>query len=199
MAATQYQVFCRYYNAKASHAALNNMDVKWTSWESRPSKSIDGASELISYNTEGEPNGVYQNLWIRPEDGLYGGKGTNAAVVSADYREQAILLDNRLQQVVINATVNTNPKYDMIFTYAGIGTQSGEAKRHVNPETDTSIAPVCYYEKMKRLDMCPWFLYATCGSLSFAMEKGEELVRIMGVENVLIGKVVSLDQYIDIV
>lgn len=191
MAATQYQVFCRYYNAKSNHAVLNNQQVKWTPWEARSNKRIDDAAEQITYDTEGNPNGTFQNLFIRPGDSLY-------QDTSGNKKEEAVRLDTRLQQVLVNANAMTNPKYDMLFTYAGVGTYTGEAKRN-QTQNEVTMEPVVYYERMQRLTVTPWFLYATLMSLEAAMEKGEELVRIMGTGNVLIGKVVALDQYIDIV
>ena len=55
------------------------------------------------------------------------------------------------------------------------------------------------YERMERLKMDPWFLIATCNSLKAAMTKAEALVDIYGQDAVKIGKVVPIDQYIEIV
>ena len=191
MAATQYQIFCRYYHDTANRAILNDYLCEWVQWEDRPVQRIDDAEELIDYSIIGNPIKVYENMWIRPEDGLYEDD-------DGKKRKAAGKLDNKLQQVIINANNNSNPKYDMIFMYDGISSFEGEQKRNP-PDTDKSVNPLVYYEKMKRVDMCPWFLYATVSSLHTAMEKGEELVRIMGTKNVLIGKVVAIDQYIDII
>ena len=60
-------------------------------------------------------------------------------------------------------------------------------------------SPMCMYEKMERLKVSPWFYICTCNSLITAMNKARELVDMYGKEAVKIGKVVPLDQYIEIV
>lgn len=192
MAATQYQVFCRYYHSSSNHTVLNDFSCGWTAWEDRKDKAVNSAAEVIEYNAIGNPTMTYEHMYIRPEDGLY--QDTTGSMKKA-----AVALDNKLQKLIIDANHNSNPKYDMIFAYDGLASFEGEKKRNPPPTGDKSTAPLVYYEKMRRLDMVPWFLYATCASLSVAMKKGEELVKIMGTSNVLIGKVVALDQYIDIV
>ena len=59
--------------------------------------------------------------------------------------------------------------------------------------------PNAVYERMERLKMDPWFLIATCNSLKAAMTKAEQLIDIYGKDAVKIGKIVPLDQYIEIV
>ena len=61
------------------------------------------------------------------------------------------------------------------------------------------MAPSCMYERMERLKVSPWFYICTCNSLIAAMNKARELVDIYGKDAVKIGKIVPLDQYIDIV
>ena len=68
----------------------------------------------------------------------------------------------------------------------------------VKKGTDKEI-PTLLYERMKRIKENPWFLYSTHASLTSAMEKAQNLVDLIGKNNVMIGKVVPLDQYIDIV
>lgn len=55
------------------------------------------------------------------------------------------------------------------------------------------------YEGMERLQIQPWFLVATCNSLRAALTKIEQLIDIYGRDAVKLGKVVPLDQYIEIV
>lgn len=59
--------------------------------------------------------------------------------------------------------------------------------------------PNLMYEKMERIKMQPWFLITTVNSLQAAMTKAKELVNIYGKDAVKIGKVVPLEQYIEIV
>lgn len=65
-------------------------------------------------------------------------------------------------------------------------------------EEAQTLTPYVYYDKFKRFEFSPWFVYSNCTSLKFAMDKAEELVNIVGVDNVIIGKVVDLTQYIEI-
>lgn len=55
------------------------------------------------------------------------------------------------------------------------------------------------YERMERLKVSPWFYICTCNSLITAMNKARELVDIYGKDAVKIGKIVPLDQYIEII
>ena len=78
----------------------------------------------------------------------------------------------------------------------------GEREATVTLSTVTEapdMAPSCMYERMERLKVSPWFYICTCNSLIAAMNKARELVDIYGKDAVKIGKIVPLDQYIDIV
>lgn len=66
------------------------------------------------------------------------------------------------------------------------------------PDTDKEIC-TAVYEGMERLQVQPWFLVATCNSLRAAMTKVEQLIDIYGKDAVKLGKVVPLEQYIEIV
>lgn len=105
------------------------------------------------------------------------------------------------QQIITNESRPSNPKYDMIFMYQGLGKE--EADRPVYNENPTNsnaqITPYVYYDDMKRVTLSPWFFYSQYGSLKAAMAKAAELANIMGTDGVLIGKDVALDQYIEIV
>ena len=78
----------------------------------------------------------------------------------------------------------------------------GEREATVTLSTVTEapdMAPSCMYERMESLKVSPWFYICTCNSLIAAMNKARELVDIYGKDAVKIGKIVPLDQYIDIV
>ena len=89
----------------------------------------------------------------------------------------------------------------MIFMYDGIAyAESRTGKADYNPpDNDAKQMPYIYYDRMKRIKLDPWFLYSTHSSLTSAMIKAKELVNIFGKEAVKIGKVVSLEHYIEIV
>lgn len=183
MAATKYEIFCKYYHSSVNKVVNNITPTKWVHAEE-------------SGNAPRNVNGVkskpgVENCWVRPEDGLYQDQ-TGAK------RRAAVEVDNNLYSLMTSELNHENPKYDMIFVYDGVTSTKGEEKRN-KEQNDKSSAPLVYYERMRRLDMTPWFLYATCASLNAAMTKAGELVNLIGKENVIIGKVVSLDQYIEIV
>lgn len=142
---------------------------------------------------------VQELCTIRSYDDLY--QDTNGSKKKA-----AKQLDLEMYQLIIDESNANNPKYDMIFMYDGIGHitfpgyDGDPTKVNKNPpDNDTTIAPEIYFERMKRIKLDPWFLYATYASLKSVMSKAEELVNILGKDAVKIGKVVPLDQYIEIV
>ena len=156
-----------------------------------------------------ENNIVQEHCFIRSYDDLY-------MDIMGEKRKAAKKLDKIKYQTVIDESDSDNPKYDMIFMYDGIAHMAfpgyGNADyRNPGNETNTILnsypgtipppflPPEIYFERMKRLKLDPWFFYAQYGSLKAAMLKAEELVGFLGKDAVKIGKVVPLDQYIDIV
>lgn len=82
------------------------------------------------------------------------------------------------------------------FTFTTKRANNYDKTYHMKEESN--IIPYVYYDKFVRMDLSPWFIYANTTSLKWAMSKLEELVGIIGTENVILGKVVDLDQYIEI-
>lgn len=115
--------------------------------------------------------------------------------------EEKTKRDLAQQSIMVEQSKPTNPKYEMIFMYNGIGKcEAEESTLNANQNnTDPPITPYVYYDEMKRVKCNPWFFYEQFGSLQAAMNRSAELVNIFGKGNVLIGKEVALDQYIDIV
>lgn len=104
-------------------------------------------------------------------------------------------------EIIINESLATNPKYDMVFMYDGIAYLQAEFEDY-NPDPKASAVyqnPYIYYDRMKRIKLDPWFLISTHASLNSAMIRAKELINILGKDGVKIGKVVPLDQYIEIV
>ena len=226
MATTQYQIFCRYLNENINRALTNQTKIDWVSAEEmeivtevyKTSKAqydiikagiIAGttkANELPSIQyaiytqckryediqkqiIEGKA--AIEYAYIRPDDGFVGG-------VTGTLKKEASLLDQEKYQIVIDESKASNPKYDMVFMYDGIANVTGEGMLHP-PTTTTAGKPYLYYERMKRIKLDPWFLYSSHGSLASAMSRAKQLINILGKDAVKIGKVVSLDQYIEIV
>ena len=119
-------------------------------------------------------------------------------------------LDIALNELMADQNRPNNPKYDMVFMYDGIAKTDEQSKTSTNPLNPGPIVisesplsgweiPYLYYDNMKRIKLDPWFLYSTHASLNSAMAKAKELVNILGKNAVKIGKIVPLDQYIEIV
>ena len=120
-----------------------------------------------------------------------------------------------------------NEKNNMLFTYDGIVTTQEQFDYYKSGSTfkkskfidkigavkkpyfgdgqlpgidnKSIVAPTFLFERMKRLENTPWFLITTCNSLQTAISKVNQLVSIYGKDAVKIGKVVPLEQYIEIV
>lgn len=148
---------------------------------------------------------------IRPIDSLY-------LDTTGGLKRRYNALNQQLNELMVKESHPSNPKYDMVFMYDGI-TRTDEQpktpstdinpgplvmndipKADVNPPlNDKKEIPYLYYDNMKRIKLDPWFLYSTHASLNSAMAKAKELVNILGKDAVKIGKIVPLDQYIEIV
>ena len=228
MAITQYQIFCRYLNETVNRALTNKTKIEWISAEELLEfKNFENTGEINQYKeiTEQIVNGkktsqlnsqelkiyntgkkydeimtkleegkmVQEYCIVEPADSLTGNSNQNKKAQSQR--------DLELYDIVIKESRATNPKYDMVFMYDGIGyAESRTGKADYNPPlNDEKQIPYLYYERMKRIKLDPWFLFSTHASLISAMAKAKELVNIFGKDAVKIGKVVPLDQYIEIV
>lgn len=229
MAATQYQLFVRYLNETIGKPLTNKTTVEWISAEELVELKTFYSTNSAKYTTikNGLLNGtmkeseltalelnIYQQCtryldvtkrlndndgtivqeWcdIRSYDSLYSDS-------NGQKKKAAKALDKQKSQIIIDSSLATNPKYDMIFMYDGIARKVSEIIDHNPPPQDRKEAPEIYYERMKRIKLDPWFLHSTYASLRAVMSKAEELVSFLGKDAVKIGKVVPLDQYIEIV
>lgn len=98
--------------------------------------------------------------------------------------------DLEMQNEIIKGSKLNNIKYDMLFVYAGCDIKYGSVEGSM---------PYLLTDKFERIFMSPWFVHSVHSSLNSVMEKAQILVDKIGHSNVMIGKVVPLDQYIDIV
>lgn len=226
MASTQYQIFCRYLNENINRPLTNQTDITWISAErmellqkiynENKTEFEEIKADIIAGNVKEttlsvmqlniytqcleyesvikkikEDHAVIEYADIRPDDDYYGS-------TTSILQKKAVELDQEKYQIVIDESVATNPKYDMVFMYDGVTSITGQ--NTLNPTTNnTDNAPYMIYERMKRIKLDPWFLYSSHSSLQSAMTRAKQLVNILGKNSVKIGKVVSLDQYIDII
>lgn len=63
---------------------------------------------------------------------------------------------------------------------------------------DVIDAPYLIKDTYKRIQLSPWFVNYTCGSLEAALNKARVLVDMLGIENVKLIKVVPFDQFVKI-
>lgn len=153
-------------------------------------------------------NAVKETVFIEPFDEMYVDPQISDSYPSfqrskmiRSMKEAKIKRDTANQNLIVEQTRFTNPKFNMIFMYDGIGKCTAD-KNVYNPNLSNQnpqVIPYVYYDNMKRVECNPWFFYEQFGSLQAAMTRASELVNIFGKGNVLIGKEVALDQYIDIV
>lgn len=229
MAATQYQLFVRYLNETIGKPLTNKTTVEWVSAEELVELKTFYNTNSTKYTTikngllngtmkESELTAVELNIYkqctrylditqrLKDNDGTIVQEWCDIRSYDSLYmdtmgtlKKAAKALDKQKTQIVIDSSLATNPKYDMIFMYDGIARKVSEIIDHNPSPKDEKEAPEIYYERFKRIKLDPWFLHSTYASLRAVMSKAEELVNILGKDAVKIGKVVPLDQYIEIV
>lgn len=172
---TKYNIYVRYFNDSIGKSVTNSTDCKWYS-------CID-----TSYN--GSALGHYLTHADMNQDKLKRKKETLEILYVSD-EETTTENDIKVYDDLITAESDvTNPKYDMIFIWEGLGYyKNGSDEKN----------QLCF-DKMRRVLFRPWFFHSTTHSLRYALEKGKDLVDKFGKDNVMIAKEVPLDQYIDIV
>ena len=220
MASTQYQIFIRYLNESIGKPLTNKTSVEWIGAEelvelesfynTNEKDFKDLKDKVINGYNKTDNNGNIKHVYLKISDMTK--KELNIYTKCTQYNNIKNRLTNKdenivkeiceiktpgasdidLYQLIIDESYANNPKYDMIFMYDGIAhiTFQGFSGNEI---------PELYFERMKRIKLDPWFLHSTYISLKAAMTKAEELVNILGKDAVKIGKVVPLDQYIDIV
>ena len=229
MAVTQYQIFCRYLNEAVNRPLTNSSNISWigaeelseleethrenrAAYESIKNRIISGQikesqlslQELLIYENGkkyealmdkvDKNQAVLEHCILEPNDSLYDDKNYSK-------KKAQMQRDLDLYEYVIKENAATNPKFDMVFVYDGVAygeSRTGKSDYNPAPDDDKQI-PYVYYDRMKRIQIDPWFLFSTHSSLNSAMIKARELVNILGKEAVKIGKVVPLEQYIEIV
>lgn len=192
---TEYDLFIHYYNDSIGKAVTNNVDCDW--YPCTTKRNVDEYPSLpLEYQTEENKDKLLDFEYMNKErldndtealEILYMSKSevTDVSENTAAY-----------EKYIISASRITNPKYDMIFVWDGLGyyisTQKGKDGQQ------ESINQL-YFDKMKRVSFKPWFFHSKYHSLKAVMTKAQELIDLFGKDHVMIGKEVDLKQYIDIV
>lgn len=99
--------------------------------------------------------------------------------------------ERKIQDLLIYGNNASNPKFNMFFIYRNREMKYSNA--------NTNALPYALMDSLERIPVAPWFVHSSHASLNSAMAKMRSLANLIGHENVKIGKVVSLEQYIEIV
>ena len=163
MAATKYEVLCRYYNGDMKMPITNIVNETWIScFDEVPTKGI--------YSTE-----TFE--FCREKD------------IENDKQKEI-----KLQNLLVEGNNANNPKFNMFFVY-----KSRDFMYPKTKEDEDEEYPYVLMDRMERVALSPWFVHSTHASLNSAMTKARKLADLIGHDNIKIGKVVPLDQYIEIV
>ena len=225
--ATQYQIFCRYLNETVNRTLTNQTTSEWISaaefkslkeYYKANKNTYDKLCNDLTHRVKRKSQFTVEELNIYDSCSKYitlldaqskNRLAVEFAMIRPDINDSK--LDSALNELMVDQNHQNNPKYDMVFMYDGIAKTYEQSKTSTNPlnpgpivisespVVDDKKTPYLYYDNMKRIKLDPWFLYSTHASLNSAMAKAKELVNILGKNAVKIGKVVPLDQYIEIV
>ena len=99
--------------------------------------------------------------------------------------------EKKIQDLLIKGNNSQNPKFNMFFMY--------KARDFMYSDKTTGEFPYMLIDCMERMPLSPWFVHSTHVSLNSAMAKIRALANVIGHENVKLGKVVALDQFVEIV
>jgi hypothetical protein len=99
--------------------------------------------------------------------------------------------EREIQDLLIYGNNSSNPKFNMFFMY--------NSRDFMYSTSGTNAYPYMLMDKMERVVLSPWFVHSTHASLASVMTKAKALANLIGHENIKIGKVVPLDQYIEII
>ncbi len=181
---TTYEVFTHYYNDNIGRTVTNQTTCEW----------YPCLTEAKDYDSSKTYSHTYLKLGDMDKDKI---DRKQEALELLYISPNTVTINDNVQtyeDLIINSSTISNPKYDMIFIYDGIGyytnDEAGTAEEELN---------ALYFDTMKRIKATPWFFNSKHHSLRAAQTTASKLVDLIGKEHVMIGKEVPLDQYIDIV
>ena len=102
-----------------------------------------------------------------------------------------VIQEKRIQDLLAYGNNSQNPKFNMFFMY--------HSRDFIYSDKETGTFPYALIDCMERIPITPWFVHSVHASLNSAMTKARALINLIGHDNVKIGKVVSLEQYVEIV
>lgn len=184
---TTYTVFTHYYNDSIGKAVSNSNQCKWHS--------------ALEDKYKGQALGHYIDITDIDQDLKKKDQETVEIIHISSQNPDTAETTGDYETYILDSTKVSNPKYDMLFVYDGLGYfyYREQKQKGANADSDYAQKTQLYFDKMKRVNIKPWFFHSTYHSLRAAMSKAENLVDLFGKENILVGKEVDLTQYIDIV
>lgn len=193
---TTYTLFMHYYNDAIGKSVSNTTKCKWysaltTKAEYDNEKETDKHSPYLDI-TDIKNHDEYKKDLETLEFIHISNKSTDTDETTTDY-----------ENYILSSIKVTNPKYDMLFIYDGLGYFNFKDEKpgtiKLTADATYTAQTQLYFDKMKRVTIRPWFFHSTYHSLKAALTKAEALIDLFGKDNILIGKEVDLTQYIEIV
>lgn len=191
---TQYTIFMHYYNDKIGNAVTNTTKCKWN----------DALMTIGKYNNNDDTSDPNKQRYLALSDidknKIKNGQECLETIYISSTKPDTAENTRVYEEYVLTSTDIGNPKYDMLFIYNGLGYYNYKQQKDCDTgDTKFLEQTQLYFDKMKRVQLKPWFFHSTYHSLKSAMSKAETLVNLFGKNNILIGKEIDLSQYIDIV
>ena len=181
---TTYTIFMHYYNDAIGQAVTNQTPCKW----------YPCLTEALEYDNTQTYDHTYLKLSDMDENKIKKNEEALEILYMSSNNPTTSTNTSKYEELVVSSSTILNNKYDMIFIYDGLGYFTND-----EDPSDVDHYNQLYFDKMKRINIRPWFFHSTYHSLNAAMSKAKELVDLFGKDHILIGKEVALDQYIDIV
>lgn len=152
-------------------------------------------STLFSIATEGYQDHVapsyHTSIW---SSGPYYSQGFTAVYTGP----VAIGGSNKVQHSFIGGSAFGQLNNNNLYSKVTVSPSQVETTQIPGHYEDVIDAPYLIKDTYKRIQLSPWFVNYTCGSLEAAISKARTLVDMLGMENVKVIKVVPFDQFIRI-
>lgn len=228
MAATKYEVMCRYYNVDMKMPITNIVNETWVSCFEENTLMTNFSEETfefcIQHDLEKEIKMqellVYGNNYNNPKYNMFFVYKSREIMYNQipSNKRKAILAtpvyDKVPSATIANTVLVTLAKNEEVtltstavvggISYSYISTLDGTYKGYVRTSnlievTTDDANNYVLKDRMERIAVSPWFIHSTHASLESAMTKARQLANLVGHDNIKIGKIVPLDQFIEIV
>ena len=151
-------------------------------------------------------NGKYYSKYVSGSGYVYAHH--NAEVIAKHYTGPIYVDDSTIETTVSgwwNKSTNESPEECKIranaedcyatMTYTDKDIETTTIPGHYEDSPD---APYAIKDQYRRIDSSPWLVNCTVGSLEAALIKAKKLIEMIGLENVKVIKLVTIDQFVKI-